>query len=277
VTSALSASGPPHPTGPGGGSSAVFKASSRLADASHRLSACAPVRDLIGAGDAQLAYQVQRFVNDARVREGAVIVGRKIGLTSLAVQQQLGVDRPDFGVLFEDMGYGDGSVLPMDRLLQPRVEAEVGFVLATDLADGDLGPVQVRAAVDHAVAALEVVDSRIRDWDITFGDTVADNGSSGLFVLGSRPVSLDEFSPVDCTMTMSFDGVEVSTGTGSACLGDPLLALAWLARTSRDLDQPLRAGEVILSGALGPMVPVNTGAEITADISGLGSVSCRLG
>lgn len=249
-------------------------AAGRLIEASATRKACRPVRDLIGRDDVGAAYAVQRLVNERRRKEGAVVTGRKIGLTSRAVQEQLGVDRPDFGVLFADMGFTDGSVLPMDRLLAPRVEAEVAFVLADDLVDGELAIDDVAAVVDYAVAALEVVDSRIDGWDITFSDTVADNGSSGLYVLGKERVSLDVFVPANCEMRMLVDGVEVSSGTGRACLGDPLAALSWLAQFSRDVGQPLRAGEVVLSGALGPMAPVLAGGGAIAEISGLGTVSC---
>jgi 2-keto-4-pentenoate hydratase len=202
-----------------------------------------------------------------------VVVGRKIGLTSPAVQAQIGVDEPDFGVLFDDMAYDDGAVLPSGRLLQPRAEAEIAFVLAEDLVDGSLDHARVSAAVGYAVAALEIVDSRIAGWDISYGDTVADNASSGLYVLGARRLRLDEFTPVDVEMSMTLDGEVVSTGTGAACLGDPLNALAWLATKAREFGDPLRAGQVILSGALGPMVAVLPGASVTAEITGLGSVS----
>jgi 2-keto-4-pentenoate hydratase len=250
-------------------------AARRLTEAASSLTGCEPVRDLIGRDDVDAAYAVQRLVNARRAASGAQVAGRKIGLTSLAVQQQLGVDRPDFGVLFEDMEYADGSSLPIARLLQPRVEAEVAFVLGDDLTEGDLDVGSVAHAVDHAVAALEIVDSRILNWDISFADTVADNGSSGLYVLGDQHVRLEGFTPADCSMRMHLDGIEVSNGTGRACLGDPLAALSWLARTTRDLGQPLRAGEVVLSGALGPMVPVSAGSAAVAEISGLGRVTCR--
>ena len=170
-----------------------------------------------------------------RQAAGATVVGHKIGLTSLAVQQQLGVDRPDFGLLLGDMGYAAGAEVPIERLLQPRVEAEIAFVLADDLAEGTLDVEQVRGAVAYAVAALEIVDSRISDWDISFGDTVADNASSGLYVLGDRQVPLAHFKPVDAEMSMSIDGEVVSIGNGAACLGDPLAALVWLARTAREV------------------------------------------
>ncbi|MBF6443351.1 fumarylacetoacetate hydrolase family protein [Nocardia farcinica] len=254
---------------------ATTAAAERLATAARTRVPCAPVRDLIGTDDVRAAYAVQERATAERLAAGARIVGRKIGLTSPAVQQQLGVDQPDFGVLFDDMRFEQDTPIPADRLLQPKAEAEIAFVLAHDLTDGALDHAQVRAAVDHAVAALEIVDSRIADWDITFGDTVADNGSSGLFVLGSRQLSLAEFEPVAAQMTMSIDGVEVSTGTGAACLGDPLHALTWLARTAREFGQPLRAGQVILSGALGPMAAITAPATVTAHITGLGSVTAR--
>ncbi|WP_036518392.1 2-keto-4-pentenoate hydratase [Nocardioides sp. J54] len=255
----------------------VEAAADRLIEAAATRAACAPVRDLIGRDDVGAAYAVQRLVNERRIENGAVVTGRKIGLTSRAVQEQLGVDRPDFGVLFADMNYADASVLPLDHVIAPRVEAEVAFVLAHDLTDGDLGTDEVADAVAYAVAALEIVDSRIDKWDISFSDTVADNGSSGLYVLGEEQVSLDVFVPVHCEMRMLVDGVEASAGTGRACLGDPLAALSWLAQISCDVGQPLRAGEVILSGALGPMVPAAAGMEAVAEITGLGAVSCRFG
>lgn len=251
----------------------IVEASTRLLEAAASGVACAPVRELIGADDVVAAYAVQERLTAARLGAGATVVGRKIGLTSPAVQQQLGVGQPDFGVLFDDMGYAEGEVVPMSRLLQPKAEAEVAFVLKEDLAEGPLDSAQVRKAVDYAVAALEIVDSRVADWDIRFGDTVADNASSGLFVLGADPKSLDEVEPVDVEMTMTLNGEQVSTGSGAACLGDPLNALAWLAAKAREFGEPLRAGQVILSGALGPMVTVSPGDVVNADISGLGTVT----
>ncbi len=250
----------------------VQPATERLALAQQTLTPCPPVRDLIGA-DADAAYAVQRAGIAKRVAAGATIVGRKVGLTSAAVQAQIGVDQPDFGVLLDDMGFPDGASVSTHGLLQGKVEAEVAFVLGADLADGDLDDAQVRAAIAHVVPAIEIVDSRIAAWDITFADTVADNGSSALYVLGSASKTLDEVEPVDVEMSMTRNGEVVSTGNGAACLGDPLNALAWLARTARDFGEPLRAGQVILSGALGPMVPVTAGDTFEAQISGLGSVS----
>jgi 2-keto-4-pentenoate hydratase len=163
--------------------------------------------------------------------------------------------------------------VPSERLLQPKAEAEIAFVLKRDLAGDDLPDEIVCAAVDYAVAALEIVDSRIANWDLTIADTVADNASSGLFILGERRLRLDDFDPRAATMRMYADDVLVSEGSGSACLGDPLNALAWLARTAASFGDPLRAGQIILSGALGPMVATPPGTRIRAEIAPLGEVS----
>lgn len=250
----------------------TLAAADRLEQAAHSRTPTHPVRDVLGITDIAAAYAVQGELSLRRSARGARIVGRKIGLTSRAVQKQLGVDQPDFGVLFDDMAYDDGADVPVDRLLQPKVEAEIAFVLAEDLT-GELDLASIRSRIDHAVAALEIVDSRVADWDITIVDTVADNGSSGLYVLGTSHLTLDEFEPKDVEMVMTVDGEVVSTGNGAACLGDPLESLLWLARTAQEYGAPLRAGEVILSGALGPMAPVTSGNSVRAEISQLGSVS----
>ncbi|MER5802164.1 2-keto-4-pentenoate hydratase [Streptomyces mirabilis] len=254
-------------------SHAVAQAVARLAAAVDEGRPVAPVRDLLGEHDLAAAYAVQQELTRRRGETGAVIVGRKIGLTSPAVQQQLGVDQPDFGVLFADMDVSGLPEVPSGRLLQPKAEAEIAFVLKEDLADGDLDAARVRAAVDYAMAALEIVDSRIADWDISLTDTVADNASSGLFVLAENRLVLDEFEPRETTMRLYADDVLVSEGSGAACLGDPLNALAWLAGTAREFGEPLRAGQVVLSGALGPMVPAPPGTRIRAEISSLGQVT----
>jgi 2-keto-4-pentenoate hydratase len=251
----------------------VAAAAARLRDAAMRARPCQPVRDLIGRTDIALAYAVQQRLTDERLATGSRIIGRKIGLTSPAVQAQLGVDRPDFGVLFDDMAVPAGEPVRGAGLLQPKVEAEIAFVLGVDLVDGPLDEAQVRAATEYAVAALEIVDSRVRDWDITITDTVADNASSGLFVLGTDRVPLEAFEPAEVTMTLHKDGIEVSAGDGRACLGDPLTALSWLARTAREFGSPLKAGDVVLSGALGPMVAVSPGCNVVAELSILGRVS----
>lgn len=255
------------------GQEAIEQAARRLADAAAAHTPCAPVRDLLGASDVAAAYAVQQHNVRRRLAGGARIVGRKIGLTSPAVQAQLGVDRPDFGVLFDDMDV-TGTPVAMARLIQPKAEAEVAFVLAEDLADGPLSIERLRAAIARTYVALEIVDSRIRDWDIRFADTVADNGSSALFALGTE---LHGVEPKSVAMTMTRNGDVVSRGSGDACLGDPRNALRWLARTARDVGDPLRAGQLVLSGALGPMTAVTAGdrvrATLSIDGSPVGSVS----
>ncbi|GEP37380.1 putative hydratase/decarboxylase [Nocardioides psychrotolerans] len=250
---------------------AVPAAVDRLAQAQETRTPCAPVRDLIGTDDLPAAYAVQRGLVQRRLAAGATVVGRKIGATSEAVQRQLGVDRPDFGYLLDEMDVSAQSPVSMARLLQPRVEAEVAFVLSDDIAPGTEDEITlelVRAAVEVALPALEIVDSRIADWAITFTDTVADNASSGLFVVGSEGRTLDDFSPVDVVMSLKINGEERSSGTGAACLGDPLEALRWLAVQAFRFGDPLRAGHLILSGALGPFVPFAPGDRVEASISG---------
>jgi len=255
----------------------VRSAAERLLTACSTGAPCPPVRDLIGSTDVAAAYAVQQRLTAVRLAAGSTVTGRKIGLTSTAVQEQLGVDQPDFGVLFSDMGHVGGDTVAADAVLQPRAEAEVAFVLADDLAEGPLDADQVRGAIDYAVAALEICGSRVADWDISFADTVADNASAGAYVLGPVRKPLDEFEPRSVTMTMTINGEVVSAGDGEACLGDPINAVVWLARKALELGEPLRAGQVVLSGALGPMRQVRPGDVVCADISGLGSVTFTLG
>jgi 2-keto-4-pentenoate hydratase len=248
----------------------VEAAVERLLRAQQTRVPCAAVRDLIGTDDLAAAYAVQQGLVARRVADGAVVVGRKIGATSEAVQRQLGVDEPDFGYLLDDMDVSDHDPVSMRTLVQPRVEAEVAFVLGSDLdLDEDALTLEaVRAGVDVALPALEIVDSRIEGWDIRFTDTVADNASSGLYVVGRDGRRLDELEPRDVEMSLTINGEVRSSGNGAACLGDPLEALRWLAVQARRFGDPLRAGQVVLSGALGPFVPFAAGDRVAASISG---------
>ncbi len=247
-------------------------AAERLLDATRRKHPCPPVRELLPDGGLDDGYEVQKIVH-ARGSVGRRRVGRKIGLTSAAVQQQMQVDTPDFGVLFADMAYGDSEPIPFAELLQPRVEAEVAFVLGADLPEGDVTGAELLRAIDFVVPAIEVVDSRIADWDISIFDTVADNASSGVFVTGGSPRSLRDVDDLRaCEMTLTVDGEIVSSGTGAACLGHPLNAVVWLANAVAARGAPLRAGELVLSGSLGALVPAQAGLTYDASISGLGSV-----
>jgi 2-keto-4-pentenoate hydratase len=238
---------------------------------------CDPIRDLVGVpDDIDAGYAIQECNTAVDLAVGRRVSGRKIGVTSAAVMAQLGVDRPDFGTLFADMEFGDGIELPASRLMQPRAEAEVAIVLERDLDRAPHGFAEIIRATAFALPAIEVVDSRIRDWDIRLVDTVADNASCGLYVLGSRPVLLRDIDLRTVPMSMSVNGVEVSTGVGAACLGHPLHAARWLADTLCQRGIPLRAGDVVMTGALGPMRPIAVGDTVVTDLGPLGSVTTHL-
>ncbi|MDM0108384.1 fumarylacetoacetate hydrolase family protein [Variovorax sp. J22R24] len=242
----------------------------------------APVREQVEAaavdGDIiDAAYRVQQIVTQRRLEAGGRLVGRKIGLTSKAVQKQLGVDSPDFGALFADMAVGDGEEIAPARLMQPKAEAEIALVLKRDLPHEKHTVADMIAATAYALPAIEVVGSRIANWDIRLADTVADNASSGLFVLGTRPVTLDKLDLAACGMVMERRGDQVSVGGGAACLGNPLNAAIWLADMLVSMGTPLRAGDVLMTGALGPMVAAQPGDVFTAHIEGLGSVDAVFG
>lgn len=235
-----------------------------------------PIAGDIGDGGIEVAYAIQTELTRRGVGAGRRLVGRKIGLTSKAVQQQLGVDQPDYGALFADMEIPTGDTLKLEKLIQPRIEAEIAIVLDRDITAADTTLSELMRATDYVVPALEVVDSRIRDWKITLLDTVADNGSSARYVLGASPRRVTDVDLEKCDMTMTRNGAVVSVGRGSACLGHPLRAALWLARAMAKAGEPLRSGDIVLTGALGPVVPVSPGESYEAGISGFGrvSVSC---
>jgi 2-keto-4-pentenoate hydratase len=238
--------------------------------------AIAPISGTHGIAGLEASYAVAELNTQARLAEGRRIVGLKVGLTSKVVQLQLGVDQPDFGVLFDDMEFLNGQDVPVSILIQPKVEAEVAFIVGQDLQSQAPSWGEFLGSLSYALPALEIVDSAIIDWKISLVDTVADNASSGLFVLGDQPVAVGDVSLGEIGMHMRKNGQTVSVGTGAACLGHPLRAAYWLARTMAARGQPLRAGQVILSGALGPMVPVEVGDLVQAEFGELGSVSCRM-
>lgn len=253
----------------------VLEIANALQQAESDRNQTSPIVGKLGQGNVLGAYQVQAELTRRRLASGARLVGRKIGLTSVAVQQQLGVSEPDFGALFADMEIDHDGNVESTTLIQPRIEAEVALVLDRELERQDTTMAELMRAVAFAAPALEIVDSRIQDWKISIVDTIADNGSSARFVLGNSIRKLTDIDLVTCGMVMTKNGNVVSVGSGAACLGNPLKAALWLVRKLAENGEPLRAGDVILTGALGPMVGASAGEEYEARISDLGSVKVR--
>lgn len=251
---------------------ALGEAAASLRQAAQTREFIAPLRHTYPEIDLDSAYAIQKLNTEMRLSDGRRAVGRKIGLTAVSVQHQMGVNQPDYGILFDDMAFGDGEPVPAAILMQPKIEAEVAFVIGRDLIMSNPCQVDVVNAIDYALPALEIVGSRIAKWDIGITDTIADNASSSAFVLGTQPRALAELDLRLCGMVLDRRGEPVSVGAGAACLGHPLNAVTWLARTMAALGTPLRAGDLVLSGALGPMVPVRPGDVFEARINGLGSV-----
>jgi 2-keto-4-pentenoate hydratase len=250
-------------------------AADRLAEAARSYKPCAPIRDLITRPAD--GYAVQEIGTRRALEEGRRLIGRKAGVTNPLLQRQFGIDQPTYGMLFADMSYLDGLPVPLERFLQPLAEAEVALVFGHDLVGGPFTVADVIRAVEFALPAIEIADSRVADWDISAADTIADNASAGAFVLGSTPVSLMGLDLYTAGMTMTRGGEEVSSGSGAACLGNPLNVAVWLAGALGRTDHALRAGDVVLTGALGPVVPVGPGDAFEARIEGLGSVRAVFG
>lgn len=221
-------------------------------------------------------YAIQQHLVQMLVDEGEVIVGYKLGLTSTPMQVLLGVDSPDFGPVFASGVFRDGAVLPVDRFIAPRMEAEIGVILGSDLSGPHCTPADALQATRGLVAALEIVDSRIVDWKIKLADTVADLASSGAIALSSLVVPIDGFDPRLVGMVFTRNGGVVATGAGAAALGDPLAAVAWLANTLAPMGVTLPAGSVIMTGALHAMVPVSPGDVFRADFDRLGPITIRM-
>lgn len=232
------------------------------------------VRHRLPAKDVDAAYAVQKINVARRLAGGARIVGRKIGLTSEAVQRQLGVDQPDFGVLFQDMDVAPGATVKLDIFIAPRIEGEIAFRMAADVTSPGHSRDELAARIEAAAPALEIVDSAIAHWDIDIVDTIADNASCGAFVVGGWRPYTQEMDLPSRRMRLTRNGAEVSIGVGAATLGDPLNALAWLTEALIAVGDPLRAGEIVLAGALGPMTPFVSG-DYVLEIDGLDALFVR--
>ncbi|MFB9127575.1 2-keto-4-pentenoate hydratase [Paraburkholderia dipogonis] len=252
-------------------------AADALLEAARTGKAIPPLRETYPDFDGEDAYAVQEINTRRQIENGGRLIGRKIGLTARSVQRQLGVDQPDFGMLFGHMAFQDGEPIGWSHLMQLKVEAEVALVLDRDLPEPGITTAQLLRATAFALPAIEVVGSRIADWNIGFVDTVADNASSSAFVLGNTPVSLVGIDLRLAGMVMERGGDQVSLGAGAACLGHPINAAVWLANTMASRGRPLMAGDVVLTGALGPMVPARDGDVFEARIEGLGSVRAVFG
>jgi 2-oxopent-4-enoate/cis-2-oxohex-4-enoate hydratase len=220
------------------------------------------------------AYGISRRTLARRMADGERLVGKKIGVTSEAVQKMLDVHQPDFGFLTDAMRFPDGASIPLARtLIQPRAEGEIAFVLARDLAGPGVTEGDVIAATRCVRPCFEIVDSRIRDWKIRIHDTVADNASSGAFVLGEDEVDPRAVDLVACRITVEKNGAPLSEGVGAAALGSPVYCVAWLANALSRYGIALEAGEIVLSGSLVPLEPVRAGDRMCLAIDGIGRAS----
>ncbi|KOY63154.1 fumarylacetoacetate hydrolase family protein [Photorhabdus heterorhabditis] len=218
------------------------------------------------------AYLIQqKFIVRRLETTGERIIGKKIGITSQTVMDLLGVDQPDFGILTSDMYCANNSTVSIKQLIAPKAEGEIGFILKRNLRGPGITIADVLQATDYVVPCIEIVDSRIRDWKIKITDTVADNASSGLFIIGNGTRLPSEIDLAAITMTLEKNGKLIDTGIGAAALGHPANAVAWLANMLGTLDMSLLRGEIILSGSLATMVPINEGDRLKINLLGLGS------
>lgn len=221
------------------------------------------------------AYAIQTINIDRRVAGGERIIGRKVGLTSAPMQKLLGVDEPDFGVLTDQMFVEDGDLISLNRLVQPRVEAELAFLMETDLAGPGVTTAGALRAIAGALPAVEIVDSRVADWKIKLVDTVSDNASSGLLVVGGRMRKVEDLDLRLLGVVVSRHGEVIDTGAGAAALGNPARCVAWLANKLGSLGSGLKAGDIVLPGAVHKMVAVEPGDVFRADFAHLGGVTVR--
>ncbi len=220
------------------------------------------------------AYHISQRLLARRLADGERVIGKKIGVTSKTVQRMLDVHQPDFGWLTDRMRYEDGAEMPIGKeLIQPRAEGEIAFLLRRDLVGPGITIADVLAATEAVMPCFEIVDSRVKDWKIRIQDTVADNASSGLFVIGREAVDPRKVDLVTCGMVVEKNGEIISTGAGAAALGSPAICVAWLANTLGGFGIPLKAGEIILSGSLVPLEPVRPGDRMSLKIGGIGSAS----
>lgn len=232
-----------------------------------------PVRGRMEGMTQQDAYDIQNLQLQQHIATGRVLAGRKVGLTSSAMQKQLGVDSPDFGFFFEDMVHSDDAVIPASAFISPKVEPEFGFVLGKTLQGPGVTLQEAIAAIEAVYPAIEIIDSRIADWDIRLVDTVADNASCGAIAVGSVPLDVSPKDLAAVTCSLLIDGHITGTGTGADVLGHPVAPLAWLANTLGEQGVALEAGQLILPGSFTKAMPVVANSTATADFGDLGSLT----
>ncbi len=252
--------------------SAVQIAFESLKNAFDTGKAISPVRELIGDTDIDTAYAVQEKLIEYFESQGARKVGIKIGLTAESVQKQLGVNQPDFGVLFAHTHLPNNGEIPFAFLMQPKAEAEMAFVLKETISSPIADIAELISKVDYVSPAIEIVGSRVENWNIRITDTVADNASASHFVLGDTKLNAEALDFENAKMTLTQNGNVASEGMAKACMGNPLNAVLWLCNTFIQRGVEVKKGEIILSGALGPMVPIQAGDTFKAEIEGLGEV-----
>jgi 2-oxopent-4-enoate hydratase len=221
------------------------------------------------------AYAVQSEIIAVKREQGAVVIGRKIGLTSRPIQSLLGVHEPDFGQLLSTMHVHEREAVPVSRLIQPKAEGEIAFVMERDLDGAHVTEADVLRCTAYVSPAIEIIDSRIADWKITITDTVADNASSALFAIGGTKTSVTNLDLRTLGMALEHNGSVAVTGAGAAALGNPVTAVAWLANALRSHGDMLRAGDIVLSGALAGTVIPHPGDTVRVSIRHLGSVTVR--
>jgi 2-keto-4-pentenoate hydratase len=221
-------------------------------------------------------YAIQRELISLLLADGDRIIGHKVGLTSKPMQRMIGVDSPDYGPVLASTAYQDGDAIPLDRFIQPKIEAEIAFVLGKQLAGPGVTKDEAHAAIEGAVAALEIVDSRVKDWRIGLADTVADLASNGAYASSGRVVPIDGLDPRLIGMALSRNGEVIDTGAGAAALGDPVAVVAWLANVLGENGVPLEPGHLIMTGALHAAVPMEAGDVFLAEFDRLGSITVRI-
>ncbi|WP_156291365.1 2-keto-4-pentenoate hydratase [Oceanobacillus salinisoli] len=251
----------------------VQEAATRLLEAEKSKHVIQPLTETYPGITVDEAYHTQLEFIQRKVDEGAIIVGKKIGATSKAIQNMFGVNQPDYGHLLDDMMYVEGEVISLKDFIQPKVEFEIAFKLKKDLKGPNVTVMDVLEATDYIAPAIEVIDSRIANWEIKFEDTVADNGSSAAAIIGGKPAKLDGIDLTHIGMVAYRNGEMIDSGAGAAVLGSPLRSVAWLANSLGKYDVSLQAGEIVLSGALTSAVEIEDQDTFTAEFDHIGAIS----